>query len=1409
MSGVKPYLQNPAPDAMTVIWFTEANTAGSLTVNLPGGGTLQYTSTPEFRSELAYHPNEAATGRSNAPWMHRIRVTELTPETNYNYTVIQGIETFTGELRTSPVETSSVRFIVYGDSETEPESTGSNVLWTQPGNPGSTRRYVADQTVGYSENLKVIELRNPDFIGIAGDIVESGGEQRDWDEFWRHNAGDINDIASSIPIFAAPGNHEDYGGPGAFGGYTDVGSIRAQGKFQTYWETPSNGTAAYDDRYYRVDYGPITYISLDVTNGQPNGTGSDTNWLLGDGPGYPDFNPGSVQYQWLETQLADAQANSRFTFVQLHHVPYSTGPHGFPAGTGSGFDNQSGVPVRTLTPLFAQYGVDAVLSGHDEAYQHSLVNGIHFFDIGIGGDGLRGPSSGPDSANPSIITNPFQVFTAHLNAPEVWNGSQLVSGGKHYGHMEINVSFDAASGTWKAQLDPVYVFPLMDTSGNITGWERRIYNDTTILTANAAPTGIALNSSIVAENQPIGKTIGLLSSVDASDDIQSYTLVPGPGSDDNASFMIVGNILRTNSSFDFETKDSYTIRVRTTDQGNLSFEQSLTISVSDVAEGVAASLVGIDFGGGAVPGNWNSYSGTSNSTLNNLIDETGTATGISAAITRDSSPGGAVPFTPQASTLPQHSQSLAGLDGIYEDQFGNIELNWGNLTPGATYEIYVFGGNEIPGNPRVTITGASVITFGQAHAASQLVVNDQVGDSTQTLSAYAKLMNADASGHILVRVDSGNGVSFFGTAGMAIRPVALPPGVTVSLSSGAGSISEAGGSTTLTATLSAPAEEDVYVYLQSSGSAVSNTDFRITSETAPITIDGDFSDWNNNPSILFGADPFNDTHDTDTNGAENTPLYVNHPDVDLREFGVTHDDENLYFYFRSEGQIGRTQVADPTQGKAAGRFYVIVTMDVDHQDATGYQLHEGGYYPTTPGYDMNSEIEFYNGTFNTGNYLNHGATDQASLNQAFAEQSNDGYDPAQAALDIQGPFNPGFLRVIPGSYDFYTQWVYKENDPANGGNDSVTFVKDKGPIVTGIIQQQISADGHELEMIVPYKGFLVDQNGDPIVDVGKILDLSFSLEASGELAPGNEWASDTADPLNGYALTATSELPVNFIRIPKGQTTATVQMAALDNSVFSPNQSAVIEIGSVIGAAENGSQQVIVAIADDESQSLIVSSTAVSVTEGSGTAFGVSLSTQPGSDVTVTVTRTSGDSDLSVSIGATLVFNSTNWNTPQIVTLAAAVDADGANDSAIFSVAADGVATVDVTATEMDNAPTFEFSGGVLTVSGTPLDDTITVFDDAGIIKINASGSVIDTGLLIATVTAVTISGLGGDDTLQLDSSLGTNRPGTLLGGPGNDILIGGLSSDILMGEQGIDTLEGGAGTDALDGGPGNDTYVF
>ena len=43
--------------------------------------------------------------------------------------------------------------------------------------------------------------------------------------------------------------------------------------------------------------------------------------------------------------------------------------------------------------------------------------------------------------------------------------------------------------------------------------------------------------------------------------------------------------LRASAAFDFETKSSYSIRVRTTDSGGATFEKVFTIAVTDVVEG--------------------------------------------------------------------------------------------------------------------------------------------------------------------------------------------------------------------------------------------------------------------------------------------------------------------------------------------------------------------------------------------------------------------------------------------------------------------------------------------------------------------------------------------------------------------------------------------------------------------------------------------------------------------------------------------------------------------------------------------------------------------------------------------------------------------------------------------------------
>ena len=105
----------------------------------------------------------------------------------------------------------------------------------------------------------------------------------------------------------------------------------------------------------------------------------------------------------------------------------------------------------------------------------------------------------------------------------------------------------------------------------------------TINGVNDTPTGITLDNSSVAENQPPGTVVGDFSTADPdTGDTFTYNLVNGEGDDDNASFNIADSQLQTVASFDYETKNSYSIRVRTTDSGTLYYEEALNITVTNV-----------------------------------------------------------------------------------------------------------------------------------------------------------------------------------------------------------------------------------------------------------------------------------------------------------------------------------------------------------------------------------------------------------------------------------------------------------------------------------------------------------------------------------------------------------------------------------------------------------------------------------------------------------------------------------------------------------------------------------------------------------------------------------------------------------------------------------------------------------
>jgi hypothetical protein len=107
----------------------------------------------------------------------------------------------------------------------------------------------------------------------------------------------------------------------------------------------------------------------------------------------------------------------------------------------------------------------------------------------------------------------------------------------------------------------------------------------TVKDANQAPTSLALSNTTTPENVAVGSAIGDFTTTDPNaNDTFRYSLVTGNGDVDNSVFSVVGNQLKINVSPDFEAKSSYSIRVRTTDRGGLSYEKVLTISITDVNE---------------------------------------------------------------------------------------------------------------------------------------------------------------------------------------------------------------------------------------------------------------------------------------------------------------------------------------------------------------------------------------------------------------------------------------------------------------------------------------------------------------------------------------------------------------------------------------------------------------------------------------------------------------------------------------------------------------------------------------------------------------------------------------------------------------------------------------------------------
>ena len=180
----------------------------------------------------------------------------------------------------------------------------------------------------HQEVVDSIVAMGPDFVLHTGDLVYLGNMFPYWETFFEIEG----DLMARAPLFPALGNHE-----------------RNHQHYFDLFYLPGN------ERWYAFDYGNAFFISLQVD-------------------GIVDFGPGSEQYDWLERELA---ANTQpWLFVYFHIPPY----------TSSREEPDIEQDVReALAPLFEQYGVDVVFTGHHHNYERNEVNGVTYIVTGGGG----------------------------------------------------------------------------------------------------------------------------------------------------------------------------------------------------------------------------------------------------------------------------------------------------------------------------------------------------------------------------------------------------------------------------------------------------------------------------------------------------------------------------------------------------------------------------------------------------------------------------------------------------------------------------------------------------------------------------------------------------------------------------------------------------------------------------------------------------------------------------------------------------------------------------------------------------------------------------------------------------------------------------------------------------------------
>ena len=389
------FAQGAAADAPERLFLQQVSTHSAVVKWRGGDGdTVCYSRKIKNLSKSDWP--DCVTGVLTEGGHYEAYLTDLDPDKDYFYSVGGHIDPGqhfnTAPNSNKPPKDGNTHILIVGDSGTITDGVSSTL--PQGEHPGEAQAvldgYYAYNAANGGEDVDL-------FLALGDNAYEAGT-----DDEWQQSFFELyTDILRSANAVTTIGNHEMgfgllqlpgsilcailgippafcpfdpnelipiplAGGSDAFdpASYDGDGDLAPDGTGMPYLDIfsqpsggESGGVPSGTEQYYSVDYGNVHVVSLDTQLSARDDAARATmmNWLT-----------------------SDLSHNTRdWTIVIFHHPPYSKGTnHDSDDANGSPIDRPMWDMRNEFTPIFEQYGVDVVYSGHSHSYERSYyLNG--------------------------------------------------------------------------------------------------------------------------------------------------------------------------------------------------------------------------------------------------------------------------------------------------------------------------------------------------------------------------------------------------------------------------------------------------------------------------------------------------------------------------------------------------------------------------------------------------------------------------------------------------------------------------------------------------------------------------------------------------------------------------------------------------------------------------------------------------------------------------------------------------------------------------------------------------------------------------------------------------------------------------------------------------------------------------